>query len=257
MTAPAVARRWAEARPGGARLDTGPLDAGRLDAGRLGLTVLLRPWVAAGRRAAPLGAVLLTALAVQVAVAPHLAMGGVAPELVLVTVAAVAVSRGPRAGAAFGFAAGLGADLFRATPLGTAALAYTVVGHLLGQCRRPRAAGTAAALCRPESLCFACRTGRRFRSSVHSARRTGRRGRQASARRAALRRAVALTVAGVAAGRLGTAMVGSALAGVPFPRTSGLLRVAATAAISGPLGPPVFAALGRRVPSAATRCGGR
>ncbi|HEY4409042.1 MAG TPA: rod shape-determining protein MreD [Acidimicrobiia bacterium] len=242
MTAPAVARRWVEASPAG---------EGRLGHGGLGLAALVGERVVTARRVAPLGAVLLTALVGQVAVASHLAVGGVAPEAMLVTVAAVAMCRGPRAGAAFGFAAGLGADLFRATPLGTAALAFTVVGHLLGRCRRPPAAGTAAALCRPESTCFACRTGRPLRSRAHSGP-TGRVRRQQSARREARRRAVALSLIGVAAGRLATAMVATGLAGVPFPPVTGLLRIAAAAVISAPLGPPVFAAV-RRVNGSAGR----
>ncbi|HEV7864862.1 MAG TPA: rod shape-determining protein MreD, partial [Acidimicrobiia bacterium] len=68
---------------------------------------------------APFGAFLFTALVAQVAVAPHLGVWGTAPDALLVAVVAVALRRGPRAGSAFGFGAGLGADLFLSTPLGT------------------------------------------------------------------------------------------------------------------------------------------
>jgi hypothetical protein len=60
-----------------------------------------------------------------------------------------------------------------------------------------------------------------------------------------LRRSLFLTVAGVAAGRVGTAIVATALAGVPFPDIAGLLRTAGVAAISAPLGPAAFAILRR------------
>src|SRR5687767_16026863 len=105
----------------------------------------------------PAGAALLTVLAVHAAIAPHLAVQGVGPDVVAVAVVAVAAGRGSRAGAAFGFAAGLGADLFLATPLGTTALAYTVVGHTVGRVARKRSSSTAAAVCGPASACFACR----------------------------------------------------------------------------------------------------
>jgi len=76
------------------------------------------------RQAAPLGAVLFTTLVAHVAVGPICGAGG-GPDVLLVGVTAVAAGRGPRAGAAFGFASGLGADLFLATPPGTSALAFT------------------------------------------------------------------------------------------------------------------------------------
>lgn len=115
MTAPAVARRW------------------RLPAfGASDRAAAVRERVVPLRRRAPLIALLVTGLVVHAAVAPHLAIGGMPPEVLLVAVVAVAAVRGERAGAAFGFAAGLGADLFLATPLGTSALAYTLLGHVVG-----------------------------------------------------------------------------------------------------------------------------
>jgi hypothetical protein len=148
MTAPAVARPWS---PGAADLPRA-------------VASFLRARAVGIRQAAPLGAVLFTTLVAHVAVGPHLALWGAAPDVLLVGVTAVAAGRGPRAGAAFGFASGLGADLFLATPPGTSALAFTLVGHALGQtgpARSPgRSSGVAAALCSPNSTCFACRAGR-------------------------------------------------------------------------------------------------
>ena len=197
------------------------------------MAAALRAPLARARRVAPLGAVLVTVLVAHVAVAPHLALGGAVPDVPLVAVVAVAAGRGPRAAAAFGFAAGLGADLFLATPLGTSALAFTLTGHAvgrLGRTGRPRPSG-AAALCSPASTCFACRTGRRH-------------GRTA-ARRAAARQAVVLTLAGVGGGHVVAAAVATAFGGVPFPAAAGLVGIAASSALSAPLGPPIFGALRR------------
>lgn len=186
MTAPAVVRRWGLGAPAGAQR-------------------IARDQLALLRKAAPLATVLLTALAAQTGLAPHLALRGVAPDVLLVAVAAVAAGRGARSGAAFGFAAGLGADLFLATPLGTSALAYTLVGHGVG------------------------------RSS-----------RRALIRRATLRRSAAVAFVAVAGGRAGTAMVATAFAGIPFPKTAGLLHMFGAAVVSAPLGIPAVAA-GRRL----------
>jgi rod shape-determining protein MreD len=156
-------------------------------------------------RLAPLAALLGTGLVVHAAVAPHLAIRGLAPDVLLVAVVAVAAVRGERAGAGFGFAAGLGADLFLAAPLGTSALAYTLLGHVVG-----------------------------LRENVQ--------------------RSVLLAYLGVAAGRLGVAVAATALGGLPFPDTAGLLVPAGVAALSAPLGPPTVA-LVRRLsrPSGARR----
>jgi rod shape-determining protein MreD len=171
-----VARRWREPTAGAA------------------VGAVVRDHARQIRRLVPLSAVLLSALVVHVGVAPHLAVAGAAPDVLLVGVVAAAIGHGPRAGAAFGFAAGLGADLFAATPLGTSALVFTLLGHVLGRSGRPAS--------------------------------------------------VAVSFAGVAAGRLGVAVVATTLAGVPFLDTQGLLQIAAVGAVSAPLGLPVFAALG-------------
>jgi hypothetical protein len=201
---------------------------------------------------APLGAVLLTGLVAHVGLAPHLAVRGAAPDVLLVAVVAVAVRRGARTGAGFGFAAGLGADLFLTTPLGTSALAYTLVGHASGRCRAPRWSGSAAALCSPDSTCFACRTGRVHATgpitepaSRPQAGRPSRVRRRAAARRAALRRSILLTALGVATGQLGTTVVATTLAGVPYPGPPSLLRIAGIAVLSAPLAPLAGAAVRR------------
>ena len=65
---------------------------------------------------------------VQVTVMPHLRILGVVPDLGLVLAVAVAYRDGAEAGAITGFAAGLGYDLFLATPLGLSALVYALTG---------------------------------------------------------------------------------------------------------------------------------
>ncbi|MDQ1502082.1 MAG: rod shape-determining protein MreD [Actinomycetota bacterium] len=258
MTVPAVVRRWSEPAP---------------DPGHTGRSSVLVPALAASwrwpwarmagsvlrdqlvrvRRVAPLGAVFLTGLMLQAAVAPHLAVRGSAPDVLLVAVAAVAVGRGPRAGAGFGFAAGVGADLFLATPLGTSALAYTLVGHVLGDRCRPGPSGTAAALCSPASTCFACRTGRRHPPLLNAidgdrpVPASARRRRRVAVRRGGVRRSIGLTGLAVGGGRLATAVVATALGGLPHPGALGLLRIVGVAAGSALLGPVAFAAV-RRLP---------
>jgi hypothetical protein len=255
VTAPAVVRRWNDPPPvraGRAAPEASPAASSAEDGrpARGAMWVAVRDQLVRFRRAVPLGAVLLTGLVAHAAVAPHLAVRGTAPDVLLVTVVAVAAGRGARAGAAFGFAAGLGADLFLATPLGTSALAYTLVGHVVGRSATgPRPAGAAAALCRPGSPCFACRTGRRHRAEpaaepAEPARPTAIR-RRAAARRALRRRSIVLVAAGVATGRLATAVVATTLGGVPFVDTAAILRIAGAALVAAPLGPLAFAALRR------------
>ena len=263
MTAPAVVRRWAERpspplpaggsaqrsdRPAGPR--SRPIgSAGQVWSGAAASTALRRAVVELSRtirRGAPLEAVLLTAVAAAAGLAPHLAVRGVAPDVVLVAVVAVALASGQRTGAAFGFAAGLGADVFLATPLGTSALAYTLLGHTLGRLSRPPSPGIAFSLCRPGSTCFACRTGRRH-GAEHRPDSGRRRAQRVAARRAAQRRLVVITFAAVVVGRLGMTVVATALGGVPFPGTDALLHIAGSAALSAPLGPLAAMAVRRLV----------
>jgi hypothetical protein len=220
------------------------------------------------RRSAPAVAALLTLLVVHAALLPHLTIQGAAPDVLLVAVVAVASVRGARAGAAFGFAAGLGADLFLTTPLGTSALAYTLVGHIVGRTApRPGGGAIAAALCSPTSSCFTCRTGggqpagsRMDTGPIAAgagageadgrlARRRIQRRRRGAARRAAAQRCMLLTFVAVAGGHLGTAVVATGLGGVPFPPIGGLVRIGAIALLSAPLGAPGVAALRRWRPA--------
>lgn len=75
---------------------------------------------------------LLGAVVLQVALAPHLALGRIVPNLLFLTVVTVALTRGPNAGCGVGFAAGLLLDLLGAGPIGLWALVLCVVGYLAG-----------------------------------------------------------------------------------------------------------------------------
>ncbi|HET9771083.1 MAG TPA: rod shape-determining protein MreD [Acidimicrobiia bacterium] len=263
MTVPAVARPWPGPRHE-APADRTPPAPARPTAERTARPVpgaLLREGLLGARRLAPAGAAVLTVLVAHVAVTPHLAVNGVAPDVVLAAVVAVATGRGARAGAAFGFAAGLGADLFLTTPLGTVALASTLLGHAVGVLRSaPSSSATAAALCGPGSACFSCRNGRAHPpggvvADSPGAVRSLRARQRVVSRRRALRRALLVTALGVGAGRLATTVVATALGGVPFPGPGALGRAAAVALLSAPLGPPLVALVRRA--GAPTRAGGR
>lgn len=104
-------------------------------------------------RAAVAGLAVLVALALQIALFPHLAWQGIVPNLCLLVVVAAALTRGPQFAMVLGFAAGLLLDL--APPAdhvaGRWALALLVVGYVAGLVRqdvRPTAVtvvGTVAA----------------------------------------------------------------------------------------------------------------
>jgi rod shape-determining protein MreD len=76
---------------------------------------------------------LLLVLGLQGALAPHLAIAGVPPDLGLVAVLVVALDRGPGRGAAAGLAVGFGLDLLRGSRLGTFALAAAAAGWVCGE----------------------------------------------------------------------------------------------------------------------------
>lgn len=80
----------------------------------------------------PTIAALAGALVLQVAVAPHLAIGGVVPNLFLLVVLTLALLEGRSAGAAAGFAGGLLFDLLGTGPIGAAALVFAVTGYIAG-----------------------------------------------------------------------------------------------------------------------------
>lgn len=80
----------------------------------------------------------LLAVVLQAALMPHVSWRGVVPNLVLLVVVAVGLTRGAHTGVVLGFCAGLALDL---TPpadhlAGRWALALLVVGYLAGSVRR-------------------------------------------------------------------------------------------------------------------------
>ena len=79
-----------------------------------------------------LGVVVLVAVLLQTTLFTHLRIDGVAPELGLVCVLAVAYEEGANAGARFGFVMGLAMDLFLTTPLGLSAMSYAITGYAVG-----------------------------------------------------------------------------------------------------------------------------
>lgn len=85
-------------------------------------------------------ATILTALLVQSPVLARLPLPGGVPDLLLVLVVAFALVEGPLSGAVTGFVTGLLADLGSDHELGRSALAYALVGYLVGllQDDRPR-----------------------------------------------------------------------------------------------------------------------
>jgi rod shape-determining protein MreD len=79
--------------------------------------------------------VLLMAMVLQVSVLPHLAVGGVVPDVVLVVVVAVGLRHGSEAAMVLGFAGGLLLDLVPPADhlAGRWALALLVAGYLSGR----------------------------------------------------------------------------------------------------------------------------
>jgi rod shape-determining protein MreD len=83
-------------------------------------------------RAGRVAALVVLTVLLQVVLFPHVRLAGRVPDLGLVLAVAVAFDHGPEAGAVVGFSAGLGFDLFLATPLGLTALAYALTGFAVG-----------------------------------------------------------------------------------------------------------------------------
>ncbi len=84
------------------------------------------------RRFLPAAAALFVALVLQVALAPYMALGGVAPNFLLLVVVTLALTTGPEEGATVGFVAGLTFDLVGAGPVGPMALVLAVAGFVAG-----------------------------------------------------------------------------------------------------------------------------
>jgi rod shape-determining protein MreD len=74
----------------------------------------------------------LIAIVLQVVVAPYIAIGGVSPNFLMITVIIMALVEGPNAGTVLGFAAGLLFDLLGAGPVGPMALVLTITGYATG-----------------------------------------------------------------------------------------------------------------------------
>jgi rod shape-determining protein MreD len=87
------------------------------------------------RRVLMLAAVVVAAALLQTTVLAELRLAGVRPDLLVLSVVAVAMASGPTSGAVFGFSAGLVADLLFDLPVGVSALVYTAVGFAVGTVR--------------------------------------------------------------------------------------------------------------------------
>ena len=79
-----------------------------------------------------LGLVIVICVVLQTTLFTHLRIDGVAPDVGLVAVLAVAYEDGADTGAMFGFIMGLAIDLFLTTPLGLSALSYAITGYAVG-----------------------------------------------------------------------------------------------------------------------------
>ena len=94
------------------------------------------PW----RQIALVGVLIVTAVIVEVTLLSRLGLPGATPDLVVVTVVAIALALGPVPGAVSGFAAGVLLDL--APPadgvLGVSALVYLAIGYVSGLVIDPR-----------------------------------------------------------------------------------------------------------------------
>jgi len=82
-----------------------------------------------------LAAVVVAAALLQSTVLAELRLAGVRPDVLVLSVVAVAMASGPTSGAVFGFSAGLVADLLFDLPVGVSALVYTAVGFAVGTVR--------------------------------------------------------------------------------------------------------------------------
>ena len=87
------------------------------------------------RRLVALAAILVVAVLVQSTVLAEVRPAGVRPDLLVLTVVAVAMASDATTGAVFGFVTGLVADLLFDLPVGVSALVYTAVGFAVGTVR--------------------------------------------------------------------------------------------------------------------------
>lgn len=80
----------------------------------------------------PTAAAILGAAVLQVAIAPHLAVAGIVPNVLLLVVLTLAFVEGAGAGLYAGFGAGLTLDLVGSGPVGAWALVLSVTGYAAG-----------------------------------------------------------------------------------------------------------------------------
>ena len=94
----------------------------------------------AWRQALIIGGLLLVAVIVELTLLARLGLPGATPDLVVVTVVAIALAMGPTQGAIAGFAAGVLVDLAPPadTLLGVNAIVYLVIGFVTGFVIDPR-----------------------------------------------------------------------------------------------------------------------
>lgn len=83
-------------------------------------------------RLVPAAGAILAAMLLQVAIAPHIAIGGIVPNMLLLVVVTLALVQGPRSGMVAGFSAGLIFDLLGTAPIGPGALVLCLVGFVAG-----------------------------------------------------------------------------------------------------------------------------
>lgn len=80
--------------------------------------------------------VLISALLVQLTVAPEISFGSVKPDVLLVVVICWALFEGQSSGALFGFLGGLMEGVFTTSILGVGAFAKTLLGYFSGELRQ-------------------------------------------------------------------------------------------------------------------------
>src|SRR5438132_9343984 len=76
--------------------------------------------------------ILLLFLVIELTVLARLRVFGAGPDVMLLLAVVAGIVGGPRAGALFGFAAGIILDLFLETPMGLSALVFCLVGYAVG-----------------------------------------------------------------------------------------------------------------------------
>ncbi|HEX5642228.1 MAG TPA: rod shape-determining protein MreD [Thermoleophilia bacterium] len=91
-----------------------------------------RAWPAWGE-VARLAVVLLLAVLLQTAVAPHLRLLGAYPDFALIAVVCVALVKGSETGAVFGFLTGMLTAIALMEPFGLSAFVFVLVGYFAGR----------------------------------------------------------------------------------------------------------------------------